>query len=59
MKDMDAAWARVRREISHLARQAAGQIEHRSLGRAGALLRHHAQQSLNPAYRELLDDAGV
>ena len=28
MKDMDAAWTRVRREISHVARQAAGQIEH-------------------------------
>ena len=56
---MDAAWVRVQREISHVARQAAGQIEHRSLGRAGALLHYHAQQSLNPAYRTLLDDAGV
>src|SRR6516162_918721 len=55
---MDAAWARVRHEISHVARRA-GQIERRSLGRAGALLRYHAKQSLNPAYRALLDDAGV
>src|ERR1700746_3221804 len=35
MKDMNAAWVRVQHEISHVARQAAGQIEHRSPGRAG------------------------
>jgi hypothetical protein len=42
---MDAAWVRVQREISHVARRAAGQIEHRSLGRAGALLRYHCIRS--------------
>src|SRR6516225_3578877 len=56
---MNAAWVRVQREISHVASQAAGQTERRSLGRAGALLRCHARGSLNPAYRELLEGAGV
>jgi phenylacetate-coenzyme A ligase PaaK-like adenylate-forming protein len=55
----DAAWTRVQHEISHLARRAAGQVRQRSLRRAGVLLRYHARQSLNPAYRELLDGAGV
>ena len=56
---MDAAWVRVEREISHVAGQTAEEAEHRSLSRARALLHYHAQQSLNPAYRELLDDARV
>ena len=56
---MDAAWVRVEREISHVAGQTAEEAEHRSLSRARALLHYHAQQSLNPSYRELLDDARV
>jgi hypothetical protein len=56
---VDAAWARVRREISQVARQDAEQIRRRSLSRAWALLRYHAGPSLNPAYRDLLADAGV
>ena len=59
MKDMDAAWVRVEREIGHVAGQTAEEVEHRSLSRARALLRYHARQSLNPAYRELLADARV
>jgi hypothetical protein len=49
----------VRREISHVARQTSEQIQHRWFDRAGALLRYHARESLNPAYRELLDEAGA
>jgi len=59
IKNMDAAWARVRREIGQVARQDAEQIRRRSLSRAWALLRYHAGPSLNPAYRDLLADAGV
>ena len=55
----DAAWDRVRREISLLSRQDAGRVGRWSLRRAEALLRYHAGPSLNPAYRELLDGAGV
>jgi phenylacetate-coenzyme A ligase PaaK-like adenylate-forming protein len=57
--DTGDAWARVRREISHVARQTDEQIQHRWFGQASALLRYHARESLNPAYRELLDDADV
>ncbi|MGH3153383.1 MAG: hypothetical protein ACRDOB_21995 [Streptosporangiaceae bacterium] len=53
------AWVRVRREISKVAGQTPGQIQQRWLSRASALLRHHASQSLNLAYRELAEDAGV
>ena len=42
-----------------MARQDAEQIRRRSLSRAWALLRYHAGPSLNPAYRDLLADAGV
>jgi phenylacetate-coenzyme A ligase PaaK-like adenylate-forming protein len=55
----DDAWARVRQEISDVAGKTPQQIRQAWLRRASALLRYHAQQSLNPAYRELLDDAGV
>jgi hypothetical protein len=57
--DTGDAWARVRREISHVARQTGEQIQLRWFGQASALLRYHTRESLNPAYRELLDDAGV
>ncbi len=57
--DTGDAWARVRREISHVARQTGEQIQLWWSGQASALLRYHAGESLNPAYRELLDDAGV
>jgi phenylacetate-coenzyme A ligase PaaK-like adenylate-forming protein len=57
--DTGDAWARVRREISHMARQTSEQIQRRWFDQAGPLLRYHAWESLNPAYRELLDDAGV
>jgi hypothetical protein len=53
------AWARVRSEIGDVATQAPGQIVRWSLGRASALLRYHAMQSLNPAYRELICGAGL
>jgi phenylacetate-coenzyme A ligase PaaK-like adenylate-forming protein len=54
-----AAWARVRREMSELAGQTAGQVQRSSLSRANDLLQHHTRRSLNPAYRELVDAAGV
>ena len=53
------AWARVRREMSEVAGQTSGQVQRWWLSRASALLRHHAGQSLNFAYRELIEDAGV
>jgi phenylacetate-coenzyme A ligase PaaK-like adenylate-forming protein len=53
------AWVRVRREMSDVAGRTSGQIQRRRLSRASALLRHHARQSLNLAYRELIEDAGV
>ena len=53
------AWVRVRREISDVAGRTPGQVQRWWLGRAGALLRYHAEQSLNPAYRELVEDVGV
>ena len=53
------AWVRVQREISDVARRTHGQVQRWWLDCAGALLRYHAQQSLNPAYRELIEDAGV
>jgi hypothetical protein len=53
------AWGRVRREMSDVAGKTPGQIERWSLSRAAALLRYHARQDLNPAYRELIRGAGV
>jgi phenylacetate-coenzyme A ligase PaaK-like adenylate-forming protein len=53
------AWVRVRREMSEVAGQTSGQIQRWWLSRASALLRHHARQNLNVAYRELIEDAGV
>ena len=53
------AWVRVRREIGAVAGQTPRQIQRRWLRRAGALLRYHARESLNPAYRDLIEDAGV
>ena len=53
------AWARVRREMSDVAGRTSGQVQRRWLSRASALLCHHACQSLNFAYRELIEDAGV
>jgi phenylacetate-coenzyme A ligase PaaK-like adenylate-forming protein len=53
------AWARVRRELSEVAGQTSAQAQRWQLGRARALLRHHARQRRNVAYRELLEDAGL
>ena len=53
------AWARVRREMSEVAGQTSAQVQRWQLSRAGALLRHHARQRRNVAYRELLEDAGL
>jgi hypothetical protein len=53
------AWVRVRREMSDVAGQTSGQIQRRWLSRASALLRHHVHQSLNFAYRELIEDSGA
>jgi phenylacetate-coenzyme A ligase PaaK-like adenylate-forming protein len=53
------AWVRVRRELSEVAGQTPGQVQRWWLSRASALLRHHARQSLNLAYRALIEDAGV
>ena len=53
------AWARVRREMSDVAGKTPGQIQRWWLSRAAALLRYHARQGLNFAYRELIQDAGV
>jgi len=53
------AWVRVRREIGTVAGQTPRQVQRRWLRRAGALLRYHARESLNPAYRDLIEDAGV
>ena len=53
------AWARVRREISDVAGKTPRQIEQWSLSRAIALLRYHARQDVNPAYRELIQEACV
>jgi hypothetical protein len=53
------AWGRVRREMSDVAGQTTGQVRRWHRGRASALLRHHVRHSLNPAYRELIDKAGV
>ena len=53
------AWDRVRREMSDVAGKTSGQIQRWWRSRAVALLRYHARQGLNSAYRELLQDAGV
>jgi hypothetical protein len=53
------AWARVRREVSDVAGRTPTQVQQWWLNRAGALLRYHVQQSLNPAYRQLAGEAGV
>jgi len=53
------AWARVRRELSEVAGQTSAQAQRWQLSRARALLRHHARQRRNVAYRELLEDAGL
>lgn len=53
------AWARVRHEMSNVARQVPEEIQRVLLSRAGALLRYHAEESLNLAYRELVENAGV
>jgi phenylacetate-coenzyme A ligase PaaK-like adenylate-forming protein len=53
------AWVRVRREMSDVAGQTPEQVQRWWLSRASALLRHHARWSLNVAYRELIEDAGV
>jgi hypothetical protein len=50
------AWARVHREISDVAGKTPQQTQQEWFRRAGALLRYHARQSPNPAYRELLGD---
>ena len=54
-----AAWGRVQREISAVAGKTPQQVQRWWFRRAEALLCQHAQQSRNPAYRELLDDAGA
>ena len=53
------AWDRVRREMSDVAGKTSGQIQRWWRSRAVALLRYHARQGFNSAYRELLQDAGV
>jgi phenylacetate-coenzyme A ligase PaaK-like adenylate-forming protein len=53
------AWVRVRREMSGVARQTSEQIQRWWLTRASALLHYHARESLNFAYRELIEDAAV
>lgn len=53
------AWARVRREMSDVAGRTPGQAERWSLSRAAALLRYHSRESVNRAYRELLQEARV
>ena len=45
--------------MTDVAGKTPGQIQRWWLGRAAALLRYHARQSLNFAYRELIQDAGV
>lgn len=52
-------WARVRWEMAAVAEKSPLQIQQSWLRRAGALLCFHAGQSRNPAYRELLAEAGV
>jgi hypothetical protein len=52
-------WARVRQEVTDLAGKTAGAVRQSWLRRAGALLCYHAGQSRNPAYCELLAEAGV
>lgn len=52
-------WARVRWEMAAVAEKSPMQIQQSWLRRAGALLCYHAGQSTNPAYRELLAEAGV
>lgn len=59
VRPLGDAWARVQREISGVAGKAPRQIWQWWLRRAGGLLSYHAQQSLNPAYRELVEGAGV
>ena len=54
-----AAWARVQREISAVAGKTPRQVQRWWFRRAAALLSYHAQQSRNPAYGELLDNAGA
>ncbi len=53
------AWARVRRELSEVAGRTSAQAQRWQLSRARALLRHHARQRRNVAYRALLEDAGL
>lgn len=56
---MSDAWARVLREMSDVAGKAPGQIRRWQRRRGAALLRYHACQGRNHAYRELIQDAGV
>jgi phenylacetate-coenzyme A ligase PaaK-like adenylate-forming protein len=53
------AWPRIQREIGSVAGKSRQQIQQWWFRRAGALLAYHIQQSLNPAYRQLMEDAGV
>src|SRR5579859_501304 len=53
------AWARVRREIDDVAGQSSEQVRRSLRQRAFWLLRYHLHQSRNPAYRELLQQAGL
>ena len=45
--------------MSEVAGQTPAQVQRWQLSRACALLRHHARQRRNVAYRELLEDAGL
>jgi phenylacetate-coenzyme A ligase PaaK-like adenylate-forming protein len=53
------AWVRVQHEIGEVARQSPRQVQQHGLRRASVLLRYHARESLNPAYRDLLDGTGA
>src|SRR5215469_15612832 len=54
-----SGWARVRRQINDVAGKTPGQIQQGWFRRGVALLRYHAEQSLNPAYRQLVADVGI
>lgn len=53
------AWARVDREIAELSGKTAGQVRGECLRLAAALVRYHARETRNGAYRELLESAAI
>lgn len=56
---MTVAWARVQSEILDVAGQTAEQVQASLHRRASDLLAYHVRHGRNPAYRELIERAGI